>query len=405
MKTNAYLIALCICLSSVAYASPKSQTSQKKSTTRVTASTAPAKPKTAAVKTKAPARSASARRPGRKAPVAKKKTPASAAASVRSTAPKASPRKVPPRETAAVTPRGPRPYQVIDAQTCASLAGPTRTRDYRCVEETNSFLAGETVHFWAKLENVSAAYQYQLRTYRDGKLVKETRSAWNKKSDRPVSSYLVSKDADTLPGNYRTDFLINVGSGFEKIASREYEVEVLSPVEGEVRAQCYWPSEEDAWAFCPHVKTGRRSSRGIALANDTAAWDVNMRDYSDAGKVVYPVAPGKVVRYGDQTLPGDGEFAGVLIEHRTPSGERWWSGYLHMKRDSIRLQVGQDIDIDQPIGRVGRTGTSNSHLHLVVYKGKNKLGALQSFNADFRSRTYSEMQRVARQRALNPDQG
>lgn len=300
---------------------------------------------------------------------------------------------------------GPRPYQLIDAKTCASVEGSADRSEYRCIEETDRFLANEQVNFWAKLANVRTGYQYQIKTYREGKLVRQSKSAWNRQRDRSVSSFLVAKEANTVPGNYRSDFFINTGKGFERIASRDYVVEVLSPVDGYVRNQCVWPVDDDTWAFCEHIKTGRRSSRGIALANDNAALDINLREYEDAGKPVYPVAPGTVVRYGDQYEPGQGAFAGVLIEHETPDGQKWWSGYLHMRRDSIRLHVGQAVDVDDTIGRVGATGTSNSHLHLVVYRGENRLGALRSFAADFRARTNAELRRVARQRALNDDQG
>lgn len=301
--------------------------------------------------------------------------------------------------------REPRPYTFVDARTCASVTGPTRARDYRCNDESSSFLVGEQVHLWAKFEGIDSGYQYLVKTYQDGKLIKQSKSEWHSKSKQPVSSYLVTHQASGLPGEYRSEFFINVGRGFEKVSSKSYRVEVLSPVAGEVRRQCYWPEGEDEWAFCPHVQTGRRSSRGIALANDTAAWDVNLRDYEDAGKQVYPVAPGKIVKYGNQTLPGEGDFAGVLVEHQAADGKRWWSGYLHMKRDSIHLHEGQEVDIDSPLGVVGRTGTSNSHLHVVIYKGENQLGALKSFETSFRSRTDSELERVARQRIFNPDEG
>lgn len=382
MKKTTFVLALCLILVAPAYASRKSPSSHAHGRRSPAAARVVKK---AAAK---PVKAAAAK------PRAAQKAPAKPARRTANSA-----RPVDKTKAASAQPqrrqRGPRPYQLVDAQICARVEGPSRSRDYRCIDETDSFLAGETVHLWAKFANISAGYRYLLKTYRDGQLIKDSKSGWYPKSDQPVASYLVHKDHNTIPGSYRVDFLIDVGDGYEKVASRAFDVEVLSPVEGDLREQCHWPAEEDTWAFCPHVSTGRHRSRGIAMANDNAAWDVNLRDYADANKEVFPVAPGRVVKYGNQWMPGEGSYAAVLIEHQTAAGEKWWSGYLHMRRDSVRLEVGQEVDLDTPIGRVGSSGTSNSHLHLAIYKGDNQLGALKSFNAEFRPRTHSELRRVA----------
>jgi hypothetical protein len=157
-------------------------------------------------------------------------------------------------------------------------------------------------------------------------------------------------------------------------------------VHGTLRRQCYWPIEPSVWSFCPHRPQGNHAARGVAGADDDKAWDVNLRDFLDTRRPVFAVAPGRVVSYGGTIQPGDGRSAGVLIEHRTPAGERWWSGYLHMRRDSIAVREGDFVEPDTFLGRIGRSGTEDNHLHFVVYDGVNQWGGLRSLDAELHPR-------------------
>lgn len=289
-------------------------------------------------------------------------------------------------------------YRFVDAATCSFLGTPAPDGSVACLGETDLFLPGEPAHLWLKLADVVSDHRFLARTYRDGKLVARRQTYWRKADKKRLYSYFLPTVYDTAPGNYRTELLIDTGKGFELAAERAFTVAVLSPVKGDIEERCSWPANPEVWAFCKHR---RKRSRGLAHADDTRAWDVNLPQHADEGKPVYPVAPGRVVRYGGEVAPGTGPMAGVLIEHKTPGGERWWSGYLHMRRDSIRVKEGQWVDAGTVIGRIGRTGTSNNHLHVAVYTGKNTPGGLRSIDVAFHPRdaTDGSPMMVAKRRA------
>jgi len=57
---------------------------------------------------------------------------------------------------------------------------------------------------------------------------------------------------------------------------------------------------------------------------------------------------------------------GVLIAH----GEGWTTQYCHMKRGSIAVARGQEVEAGQRLGEIGYSGkTTFPHLHLTVRKG------------------------------------
>ncbi len=73
------------------------------------------------------------------------------------------------------------------------------------------------------------------------------------------------------------------------------------------------------------------------------------------------VAGGRVYQVRSNSLLG----MHVLIEHRLPSGEGFYSVYAHL--GSISVSEGQDVSPGTIIGRVGMTGsTSGPHLHLQI---------------------------------------
>jgi len=273
-------------------------------------------------------------------------------------------------------------YEFVGAQSCGRVTADADGWRYECAEPRTEFVASERARMVAEFRNVIADHRFRVETRRDGALVRTQTTDWNRVDGRWERSYFVP-EVDTAPGDYEFEFFIDVGSGFEQVGSQEFSVGVLAPVDGPVRAQCHWPSRRGTWAFCKHRRSGPHASHGVALADDSAAWDINLRDYEDAGEWVYAVAPGRVVRYGGRDASRYNGAAGVLIEHETADGDRWWSGYLHMRRDSVIVNEGDLVDVDTPIGQIGRTGTSNSHLHAVVYRGENRPAGLRSFDASF----------------------
>lgn len=77
--------------------------------------------------------------------------------------------------------------------------------------------------------------------------------------------------------------------------------------------------------------------------------DMYRADGTTEGSVVRASAPGEVIGLPD---PG-----GVKLDH----GGRWNTLYLHMTR--ISVEVGDEVEQGQPIGRVGSVSTTAAHLH------------------------------------------
>lgn len=66
---------------------------------------------------------------------------------------------------------------------------------------------------------------------------------------------------------------------------------------------------------------------------------------------------------------GWGNF--VLVQHKTADGKIFYSGYGHMKNNSIVVREGQALKSGDKIGTMGDTGySSGPHLHLLVISGK-----------------------------------
>ena len=167
---------------------------------------------------------------------------------------------------------------------------------------------------------------------------------------------------------------------------------ITSPVDGRLRTtgvenpNCV--NDPELWTFCQHQTGFHRPLGGVSGADDTYAWDINLIGNADAGRRVFPVAPGRIARYGGACLPCASAGA-LLVEHRTSLGEAWWSGYLHMV-DIPSFSEGDEVTTATVLGRIGGTGATNDHLHLVVYQGENVAGGLESFNATFRERIFTD---------------
>lgn len=130
------------------------------------------------------------------------------------------------------------------------------------------------------------------------------------------------------------------------------------------------------WTFWVHQSGLHRPGGGIDGANDTYAADVNLNigtvvptgNNLDVGMDFFAVSNGFVVSWHGTIPPGTGATRPVLIEHST-SGGKFWSGYLHAA--AIFVRAGDYVTTETRIGRVGRGGIDNDHLHLVIYTGVN----------------------------------
>ncbi len=105
--------------------------------------------------------------------------------------------------------------------------------------------------------------------------------------------------------------------------------------------------------------------------------DIAIRDYRamEDGVSVLAAAPGRVVGIRDGVIDGDIALAGVEATGGRDCGNGvtiqhdggWRTSYCHLKRNSLVVNVDQDVERGQKLGEVGSSGRSQfPHLHLEV---------------------------------------
>jgi hypothetical protein len=173
---------------------------------------------------------------------------------------------------------------------------------------------------------------------------------------------------------------------------------VLSPVVGKLGVvntddDCPALYNQGKWCFNQHGTGAHLPGEGFCQSDDKLAWDANLNyptHDSDNGKAVYAVAPGIVAQTYAGCLNAGGDYGQVLIEHNY-FGKLWWSGYLHLDKDNIQVDVGQAITEHSVIGYISDEGTSNNHLHFVIYEGENINSGLVSFDAEIINRGFTDV--------------
>jgi Peptidase family M23 len=125
-------------------------------------------------------------------------------------------------------------------------------------------------------------------------------------------------------------------------------VEVSPPVRGTF----IWGNSHDHTGFDAHAWPGPRAAFDIGEENGPA----------DGGQDVYAMAGGFVVEVSDPqpTMNDPNPNQSVTVWH--PDLELW-TGYYHLKPDTITVQPGQEVTIDEPIAKLGKSGTKDPHLH------------------------------------------
>ena len=94
------------------------------------------------------------------------------------------------------------------------------------------------------------------------------------------------------------------------------------------------------------------SAPGVVVGTRNHMQDISIRD----------IEPG--------SLGGQDCGNGVRIDH----GDGWHSQYCHLKKDSVLVRTGQQVEIGTPLGLVGLSGrTEHPHVHLSITKDGQKL--------------------------------
>lgn len=98
------------------------------------------------------------------------------------------------------------------------------------------------------------------------------------------------------------------------------------------------------------------------LPNDVYDFHAGIDLPGSTGDPVYPILPGEVV----ETDQWDGQSTGAGNAITVKHADTLVSSYLHL--NTIDVQVGQYVDLDDVIGTVGDTGASYPHLHLGYFE-------------------------------------
>jgi murein DD-endopeptidase MepM/ murein hydrolase activator NlpD len=143
------------------------------------------------------------------------------------------------------------------------------------------------------------------------------------------------------------------------------------------------PSQQFGWDLLPLGPDGWRLLRGEMRDRLVAS------DFAAFGRDVVAPAAARVVRavdaFDDQTVVGVlPDPAPFLADLRTAAGNHLvlehgqgiWSLLGHLRRGSLRVQVGEQVARGQPLATLGNSGySSGPHLHLHFMDGPDPLRA------------------------------
>lgn len=88
---------------------------------------------------------------------------------------------------------------------------------------------------------------------------------------------------------------------------------------------------------------------------------------ADFGEAVFPIGKGKV-----RAIYSEFPYLTVIIEHRTPAGEVFYSSYTHI--EDISVKEGDSVDETTPVCRAfnrdefAKSGFDKNHIHLEIRK-------------------------------------
>jgi hypothetical protein len=161
---------------------------------------------------------------------------------------------------------------------------------------------------------------------------------------------------------------------FKGVAAPLAALELVVPVDCKVGQSCFIQQYMD------HDPSGeaRDYACGTATYDDHDGTDFRLRTTREAerGVAVLAAAAGKVTAHRDgmadmlRRTPDDLSRIsdrecgnGVVIDH----GDGWETQYCHLKRGSLAVEAGDDVEAGQKLGEIGFSGAAGfPHLHLAV---------------------------------------
>lgn len=157
------------------------------------------------------------------------------------------------------------------------------------------------------------------------------------------------------------------------LGAAEDAVQFKIPVACDIGRTCYIQNYVDIDP-APLAKDYRCGSLSYD-AHDGTDFRLPSMKAQRAGVNVVAAAAGRVARVRDGVPEGvflkSGRDAvkdmecgnGVVVEH----ADRWETQYCHMAKGSIRVKLGDDVNVGQPLGQIGLSGlTEYPHLHFTV---------------------------------------
>ncbi|QEG02237.1 putative peptidase [Stieleria maiorica] len=141
-----------------------------------------------------------------------------------------------------------------------------------------------------------------------------------------------------------------------------------------------WPVEGTPYhdhAFLKYVDVdptgGIEDFRGGGYAYDGhSAWDIAVRGYDeqDAGIEIYAAADGTVIDTHDGEFDRQTNLGStfppvnyVVVDH----GDGWTTRYVHLRRDSVQVSVGDVVSAGDKLGYMASSGWSDiTHLHFAL---------------------------------------
>ena len=180
-------------------------------------------------------------------------------------------------------------------------------------------------------------------------------------------------------GEHTVDVVLDAGSNIAESNEQDNTFSfAFTPVRANLPSTFIWPETDTP--FQDHLlgnyvdldpTSGIRDWRGnTATFNGHQGLDLGGTNFAamDAGRPVVAAADGVVVAIADGNPDRSTFFSAlpanlVAIDH----GDGWQTSYLHLRRDSVEVKVGDEVQQGDMLGLEGSSGNSTaSHLHFGV---------------------------------------